>query len=65
MRSWRRSLAQVSGVTKLLDEGRTPEQILEVLLGDIGPGDSGYDSNTVLLQLQQGTCGEGNRQHRT
>ena len=30
-----KNLAQVSGVTKLLDEGRTPEQILEVLLGDM------------------------------
>lgn len=30
-----KNLAQVSSVTKLLDEGRTPEQILEVLLGDM------------------------------
>ena len=30
-----KNLAQVSGVTKLLDEGKTPEQILEVLLGDM------------------------------
>lgn len=29
-------LAQVTSVTKLLDEGMTPEQILEFLLGDMG-----------------------------
>lgn len=29
-------LAQVTSVTKLLDDGMTPEQILELLLGDMG-----------------------------
>ena len=31
-----KNLAQVSSVTSLLDEGKSPEQILEVLLGDMG-----------------------------
>lgn len=30
-----KNLAEVSSVTKLLDEGNTPEQILELLLGDL------------------------------
>lgn len=31
-----KNLANVSSVTKLLDDGNTPEQILELLLGDLG-----------------------------
>ncbi len=31
-----KNLANVSSVTRLLDEGNTPEQILELLLGDLG-----------------------------
>lgn len=31
-----KKLAQVTSVTKLLDDGMTPEQILELLLGDMG-----------------------------
>lgn len=31
-----KKLAEVTSVTKLLDDGNTPEQILEILLGDMG-----------------------------
>lgn len=31
-----KKLAEVTSVTKLLDDGNTPEQILEILLGDLG-----------------------------
>mgnify|MGYP000615176385 CR=1 FL=1 len=45
-------LAEVNSVTAFLDEGLTPEQILEKLLGDMDLVINDTVPTQVLLQLQ-------------
>ncbi len=57
-------LSTMDSVTKLLDQGMSPEQLLEYLLGDFGLEINGHHSGFLVLQLQPGAGGKGHRQHR-
>ena len=51
------NLKDITSVTALLDQGYTPEQLLEALIGDLGLEITDDHIDTVLLQLFKGTGG--------